>query len=95
MLGTGLSGWLWAIHVWVVPAIGGGAVYGLLGRWWGQSRSLVADAAIALPFFLEPVAWRIYDGFLKGPLVVWLIEIAVGAALLGSVLVARRQLAGR
>ena len=95
LLGTGLAAWLWAIHAWIVQAIGGGALYGLLGRWWGQSRSIIAGAAIALPFLIEPLAWRVYDGLLKGPLVVWLIEIAVGIALLGSVLVARRRLTSR
>ncbi len=92
---TGLSAWLWAISSWVVPAIGAGVVYGLLGRWWGQSRSIVAGVAIALPFFVEPVAWRVYDGFAKGPLVVWFVEIAVGITLLGWVLVARKPLTGR
>jgi hypothetical protein len=79
----------------VVLAIGAGVVYGLLGRWWGQSRAIVAGVAIALPFFVEPVAWRVYDGFAKGPLVVWAVEIAAGIALLGWVLLARRPLTGR
>jgi hypothetical protein len=93
---TVLSQWLWGpIAAWLVPAIVAGVVYGLLGRWWGRSRSIVAGVAIALPFFVEPVWWRVYDGFLKGPLVVWFVEIAVGIALLGWVLVARRPLTPR
>jgi hypothetical protein len=92
LIETGLSGWLWCIAHWAVPAIGAGVVYGLLGRWWGRSRSIVAGVAIALPFFVEPIWWRVYDGFLKGPLVVWFVEIAVGFMLLGWVLVARRPL---
>jgi hypothetical protein len=92
---TALSQWLWFIAPWVVLAIGAGAIYGLLGRWWGQSRSIVAGVAIALPFFVEPVAWRVYDGFVRGPLVVWFVEIAVGITLLGWVFVARRQLTPR
>jgi hypothetical protein len=93
---TALSQWLWgAIAPWLVPAIGAGVLYGLLGRWWGQTRSIVAGVAIALPFFAEPVAWRVYDGFGKGPLVVWLVEIAVGITLLGWVLMARKPLTGR
>jgi hypothetical protein len=87
--------WLWFIAPWVAAAIGAGVVYGLLGRWWGQSRSIVAGVAIALPFIVEPVAWRVYDGFGRGPLVVWLVEIAVGITLLGWVLMARRPLTGR
>jgi hypothetical protein len=93
---TVLSQWLWGpIAAWLVPAIVAGVLFGLLGRWWGQSRSIVAGVAIALPFFVEPVWWRVYDGLLKGPLVLWLAEIAVGITLLGLVLVARRPLAGR
>jgi hypothetical protein len=92
---TGLSQWLWFIAPWVAVAIGAGVLYGLLGRWWGQSRAIVAGVAIALPFFVEPVAWRAYDGFAKGPLVVWFVEIAVGITLLGWVLLARRPLASR
>jgi hypothetical protein len=79
----------------VAVAIGAGVIYGLLGRWWGQSRSIVAGVAIALPFTVEPLAWRVYVGFGQGPLVVWLAEIAVGIALLGWVLVTRRALTER
>jgi hypothetical protein len=79
----------------LVPAIGAGVLYGLLGRWWGQTPPIVAGVAIALPFFVEPVAWRVYDGFGKGPLVVWLVEIAVGITVLGWVLMARKPLTGR
>jgi hypothetical protein len=93
---TALSQWLWGpIAPWLVPAIGAGVLYGLLGRWWGQTRPIVAGVAIALPFFVEPVAWRVYDGFGKGPLVVWLVEIAVGITVLGWVLMARKPLTGR
>jgi hypothetical protein len=92
---TGLSRWLWFIAPWVAVAIGAGVLYSLLGRWWGQSRSIVAGVAIALPFIVEPVAWRVYDGFARGPLVVWFVEIAVGITLLGWVLVARRPLTPR
>jgi hypothetical protein len=94
-IATVVSNWLWVISLWVVPAIGTGVVYGLLGRWWGQSRSIVAGVAIALPFFVEPVWWRLYDGSLKGPLVVWIAEIAVGITVFGWVLVARRTPTGR
>ena len=95
LIETSLSQWLWFIAPWVAVAIGAGVLYGLLGRWWGQSRSIVAGVAIALPFIVEPIAWRVYDGFARGPLVVWFVEIAVGIALLGWVLVARRPLTPR
>ena len=84
--------WLWVIVPWLPAAIGAGVVYGLLGRWWGRSRSIVAGVAIALPFFVEQVWWRVYDGFLKRPLIVWIVEVAVGITFLGWVFVARRPL---
>jgi hypothetical protein len=92
LIGTAVSGWLWFIAPWLAVAIGAGVVYGLLGRWWGESRSIVAGVAIALPFIVEPAAWRVYVGFGQGPLVLWLVEVAVGLALLGWVLAARWQL---
>lgn len=60
---TVISQTLSAIAPWVALAIGAGVLYGLLGRRWGQSRSIVAGVAIALPFMVEPVAWRVYVGF--------------------------------
>ncbi len=90
---TAVANWLSFAGPWMVLAIGAGVVYGVLGRWWGQSRSIAAGVAIALPFFVEPFAWRVYDGFLKGPLVVWAVEMAAGIAVLGWVLLARRRLA--
>jgi hypothetical protein len=92
---TAVANWLSLAAPWLVLAVGAGVVYGVLGRWWGQSRSIVAGVAIALPFFVEPFAWRVYDGFLKGPLVVWFVEIAVGVTLLGWVLLVRRPLTPR
>jgi len=83
LIGTAVSEWLSFIAPWVAVAIGAGVVYGLLGRWWGESRSIVAGVAIALPFIVEPVAWRVYVGFGQGPLVLWLVEVAVGIAILG------------
>jgi hypothetical protein len=92
---TAVAGWLRFAGPWMILAIGAGVVYGLLGRWWGESRAIVAGVAISLPFFVEPLAWRAYDGFLKGPLAVWAVEMAVGIALVGSVFLARRQLTSR
>jgi hypothetical protein len=94
--GTGLSDWLGCISPWAIPAIAVGAVYGLVGRWWGQSRPIAAGIALALPFFAEPIWWRVSEGYpIEGSLVLWVVEIAVGIALLAWVLVARRPLAGR
>ena len=86
LTGAAISEWLWFIAPWVVVAIGAGVVYGLFGRWWGESRSIVAGVAIALPFIVEPAAWRVSVGFGQGPLVLWLVEVAVGIAILGWVI---------
>jgi hypothetical protein len=83
LIGTAVSHWLWFIAPWVVVAIGAGLLYGLLGRCWGESRSFAAGVAIALPFIVEPAAWRVYVGFGQGPLVLWLVEVAVGITILG------------
>ena len=92
LIGTAVSQWLVFIAPWVIVAIGAGVVYGLLGRWWGVSRSIVAGVALALPFLVEPVAWRVYVGFGQGPLVLWLVEVAVGIAILGWVISTRWHL---
>ncbi len=91
LVGPAVSQWLWFIAPWVVVAVGAGVVYGLLGRWWGESRSIVAGVAIALPFIVEPAAWRVYVGVGQGPLVLWLAEVAVGIAILGWVIAARSR----
>jgi ABC-type dipeptide/oligopeptide/nickel transport system permease subunit len=83
---------LWFIAPSVAIAIGAGVVYGPLGRWWGESRSIVAGVAIALPFIVEPVAWRVYIGFSQGPLVLPLLEVAVGIAIFSWVIAARWHL---
>jgi hypothetical protein len=91
LIGTAVSQWLWFIAPWVAVGIGAGVVYGLLGRWWGESRSIVAGVAIALPFIVEPAAWRAYVGFGQGPPVLWLAEVAVGIAILGWFVGRRRR----
>lgn len=79
---TGLADWLGFIAPWVVLATATGLGYGLIGWWWRWSRSLVAGVAVVAPFIVEPLAWRLYRGFLPGPLYVWLVELAVGAGAL-------------
>ena len=91
LVGTGASQWLWFIAPWLAVGIGARVVYGLLGRWWGESRSIVAGAAIGLPFIVEPAAWRVYLGFGQGPLVLWLAEAAVGIAIVGWVVATGRR----
>jgi len=91
LIGTGVSQWLWFIAPWVAVAIGAGVVYGFLGRWWAESRSIVAGVAIALPFIVEPAAWRVYVGFGQGPPVLWLAEVAVGITILALFVGWRRR----
>ncbi len=79
---TGLAGWITFIAPWVVLAVATGLLYGVLGCWWGRSRALIAGVAVAVPFVAEPVLWWLYRGFLPGPAYLWLVEIAVGAAVL-------------
>lgn len=77
-----LNHWMHFVAPWVLAAIVTGAAYGLLGYWWGRHRSIVAGALVALPFIAEPWLWRIYLGFFKDPLILWVAEVAVGVALL-------------
>jgi len=77
-----------------------GPVFGALGQWWRQRRSVAAAALIGAVFVLEPVAWWLYDKRIGGgsayPVpgypALWLSEIAIGVA--GFVVlrrIARRQ----
>ena len=72
--------------------VGAGIVYGYLGAWWGRSRSVIPAALLALPFFVEPLAWRVYNGYLKGPAITWLCEALVGAGLLAVMILVSRRL---
>jgi hypothetical protein len=77
---------------WLIAGVGAGVVYGYLEAWWGRSRSVVPAALLALPFFVEPLAWQIYNGYLQGPAIIWLCEALVGAGLLAvMIFVSRRR----
>jgi hypothetical protein len=88
---TSAGHWIVFVSPWIGLAIGAGLIYGSLGRWWGRSRSLIAGAAVAVPFVAEPLLWPIYDGFYKGPVFVWIAEVAVGLLLLSWVLIVWRR----
>ncbi len=77
---------------WLIAGVGAGIVYGYLGAWWGRSRSVVPAALLALPFFVEPLAWQAYDDYLKGPAIIWLYEALVGAGLLAVMILVSRRL---
>jgi hypothetical protein len=81
LLVAGLVHWAVFTAPWVVLATATGAAYGLLGRAWARSRAAVACLAVISPFLAEPLLWRLYRGYLPGPLVVWVLEAAFGALL--------------
>jgi hypothetical protein len=59
-----------------------GPLYGLLGSEWGRSRWLPAGIAVGVPFLLEPWLWGVRLGYVPHPFVIWIVEGAVGAAIL-------------
>jgi len=71
---------------WLRLGIVAGVAFGLLGMWWARSRSLLGAAAIAIPFTLEPLAWRVYEGRWTVSAVLWAAEVTVGAAVVGVLL---------
>jgi len=63
-----------------------GPIFGALGLWWQQHRSLTAAGILAASFVLEPVAWWIYGTQIGGGAAypvpdypaLWIAEIAIG-----------------
>jgi len=94
LVSIGVVRWLAFIAPWVALATATGLAYGVLGQVWRQSRSALALVAVVAPFVAEPLAWRIYRGFLPGPAYIWVVELAVGVAVLGW-MVSRRRLPAR
>ncbi len=77
---------------WLVAAVAGGLVYGLLGWWWHTTRPLAAAVALGLPFLAEPALWPLQYGVYRGPWPVWVIEVAAGLALIALMATRRRRL---
>ena len=88
---TSAGHWIVFVSPWIGLAVGAGLIYGSLGRWWGRSRSLIAGAAVAVPFIAEPLLWPIYEGFYKGPTFVWIAEVAVGLLVMSWVVIVWRR----
>jgi hypothetical protein len=88
-IGANAGGWLPFVAPWEMKAILAGLAFGLLGWWWGRSRSLVAGAAVCLAFIAEPLAWAVYDGHLPRPAAIWVAEAAIGLAALLWLLASR------
>jgi hypothetical protein len=77
---------------WLIAGVCAGVVYGYLGAWWGRTRSPVPAALLVLPFFVEPLAWQVYEGHVRGPAFIWGCEALVGAGLLAVMILASRRL---
>ena len=88
---VGLSGWLVFVGPWMLLGVGAGVVYGLLGASWARSRTLLAAVTLGLPFLVEPLAWPIYVGFVKGPAIIWIAEVGVGATIIALAFRSRRS----
>jgi hypothetical protein len=63
-----------------------GPIFGALGSWWHQRRSLTAAGILAASFVPEPAAWWLYGMQIGGGAAypvpdypaLWLAEIAIG-----------------
>ena len=76
---------------WLLVGALAGLVYGQFGDAWGRSRSLLDGLALAVPFTVEPGAWRLLLGSAQGTVPYWYVETAVGGVLLVWVVVASRR----
>lgn len=85
-MSVGFTHWFTLIAPWLLAALLGGCLYGLLGSWWRRSRSTAAGVALALPFLAEPGLWPLRNGYYEGPWFVWAVEVAVGVAVAGVML---------
>lgn len=75
-------------RVWLVAGVLCGVGAGAAGWWWrrsGDRRWLLLLAGVML---VEPICWRLYEGFLPSPAVVWWVEAAVAMTM--TVLVLHR-----
>ena len=75
---------------WLIGGLLTGPVCGALGHWWRARGSRAAGVAIAAVFVLEPFAWVAARGYLRGPLWVWCLEVALGLAVAILALCLRR-----
>jgi hypothetical protein len=85
---TDLSLTMGAVTYYAERGLVTGPVFGALGQWWRQRRSVVAAGLIAAVFVLEPLAWWLYGIQIGGGAAypvpgypaLWLGEIALGVA---------------
>jgi hypothetical protein len=80
--------WVTFIGPWAAIAIGSGAIYGVLGRWWRRSGTTAATIAVALPFLAEPPLWTFQGD--QVPLLFWIAETIAGIVI-GAFLIRRRS----
>ncbi|HKV84528.1 MAG TPA: DUF6518 family protein [Ktedonobacterales bacterium] len=86
---SNMGQWLGFITPWLVIAILAGLSYGLIGYWWGRSRSVIAGVLVGLSLVLEPLGWTVIEGRLPHPYSVWIVEVVLGMAVLLWIVVAR------
>jgi hypothetical protein len=85
---SNMGQWLGFITPWLAIALLAGLSYGLIGYWWGRSRSVIAGVLVGLPLVLEPLGWTVIAGRLPHPYSIWIVEVILGMALLLWVVVA-------
>lgn len=59
-----------------------GPVFGFLGALWARRRAWYAIATVGVAFLVEPLAWKVHDGFQLMPADVQSVEFTVGSLIL-------------
>ena len=77
--------------IWYAAGVVSGAVMAVLGWRYRRDGWLVAGAALAVPFILEPVGQFLWLGRLDRPEWVWVVEALLGLALLAWMIRRGRQ----
>jgi len=74
-----------AVPYWTERALLSGPLFGLLGVWWHQRRSVIAAGLVAAAFVLEPAGWWAWGVIRSVPAYyvsaypwLWLAEVLIG-----------------
>ena len=86
---SNMGQWLGFVSPWLAIATLAGLSYGLIGYWWGRTRSVIAGVLVGLPFVLEPLGWTVIKGYLPHPYSIWIIEAVLGMGVLVWIIVAK------
>jgi hypothetical protein len=93
-LADNFSHWAAFISPWIVFAVVGGALFGVLGLRWRQRRSMAAGIALGAAFAFEPVAWYVRNGSFESPVVIWLVELMFGLLVMALMFLYLRRSGG-